>query len=84
MRWILAAVSFALLISLAVMTAAVRATSLDVRLRLQRIEFGLVTHHMEFARREREVRQKTELAELLRRWQVLARIEREWAAGRLQ
>ena len=84
MRWILAAVSFALLVSLAAMTAAVRATSLDVRLRLQRIEFGLVTHHMEFARRERDLRHKIELAELRRRWQALVRMEQERAAARMQ
>lgn len=84
MRWILAALSFALLVSLAVTTVAVRANSLGIRSRLHRIEFGLVTNQMQFAKCERALRSAIEPVELCRRWQLLSRFEQAQVSSQLQ
>ena len=49
MRWVIAALSFALLVSLAVATAATRANNLAVRVRLEKTEFGRVICSIECA-----------------------------------
>ena len=54
MKWILAGLCFALLVALAVATAAIRTTNVAIRARLQRtseqLEARLVSHQRELAR----------------------------------
>lgn len=78
MRWVLAALSFALLVGLAVTTAATRADNLSTRKRLHTIEFGQAICAIECARREQAVQPLTAPAELARRYRALQRLEQEF------
>jgi len=67
--------SFALLVVLAITTAATRASNLDLRCRLEQIEFGRLICAIEHARRAQDIQPVVVPAELARRYHALRQLE---------
>ena len=75
MRWALAGLAFAALVGLAVATAAVKATNVAARARLQALEQRILFHGVELARRTHAVHEATSAERLARAWRRFARSE---------
>ena len=67
MRWVLAGLSFAMLISLAVLTVAIKARNIEARRRIAQQDEDLMALKVELARRERSSREATTTEELEQR-----------------
>ena len=67
MRWILAGLAFALLVALAVLTTAIKASNVQVRAAIARRNQQILSLRVEAARREPCLRTKEGPDELLRR-----------------
>lgn len=71
MKWVLAGLAFALLVSLAVFTVALKTRNLEIRARISRLNERIMALRMEQARLAPHLRANTSTEELIRRLREL-------------